>query len=31
VPPRARAPRRIEVVRADITSLDVEAIVNAAT
>ena len=28
--PRARAPRRIEVVRADITTLDVEAIVNAA-
>lgn len=27
---RARAPRRIEVVRADITTLDVEAIVNAA-
>ena len=30
MPPRARAPRRIEVVRADITTLDVEAIVNAA-
>jgi O-acetyl-ADP-ribose deacetylase (regulator of RNase III) len=30
VPPRARAPHRIEVVRADITTLDVEAIVNAA-
>jgi O-acetyl-ADP-ribose deacetylase (regulator of RNase III) len=30
VSPRARAPRRIEVVRADITTLDVEAIVNAA-
>ena len=30
MPPRARAPRRIEVVRSDITTLDVEAIVNAA-